>query len=578
MAIHSRIELLSRFVNGAIPSQADYRDLIDSMLNRRDDRFFGIWRQGMKYCKGDVVIYGKALYLLFNPNTEEECPPNVEDDENGNGNGNGNGKNGKSEGCICSVIPPDEDDQRWCPLELEVDDRDWGKIEVDGEVVTVYNLNARIGIGTDQPQARLEITDGVNSLQFEPSNTSNPRFSLLRLPGSPTRPAERVDFRLKQRAEWTTNALGYAFFRELPEANAAQSSKTASKPVEPPVLLFITSEREDQARVGIGTDQPKGVLDALQPGRGEMILNPGAAREPALLLVNLEPAGNGAYLIAGVTQDTAYLQTGANDGFRFRKGGDLSACLKNNNLDTGESLMTIKGNGKVGIGTEDPRSKLEVQARESGAIRLDVSRDNPAVSVINSRPTGTTYHAIGVDDDTATFVTNAPRGFLFKSGGPCGAYDNEVNINQGDKTVFIGDTGKVGIQTLETPKDYDLEVNGQVKALASYLETDGSNIEQTGDLSKENVLGKLEKLNPIKFKWKKKVNADRETHRYGFFAQNVFEHFPGLVKNSDGVKSVAYANMTAILVQAIKEQQEIIRKLDQRICDLEERLGSSESA
>ncbi len=578
MAIHTRTELQSRFVNGAIPSQRDFRDLIDSMLNRRDDHFFGVWQQGMKYCLGDVVIYEKSLYMLAKPSLDGNCPPEEEQEEEGDA---------KSEGCICSTIPPTEDTERWCQLELIADDGDWQKIEVDGEVVTVYNLKAKIGIGTDHPATRLEITDGENgSIRLEPSKATHPAITLLHLPEEEG--AGKVDYQLRQKVEWVTDSLGYAFFREFPELPADQlapvqkslQGKTPGPAAEPLVLLFITSHAGDQARVGVGTEQPRGTLHAYQAGRGEMVLNPGIAREPGLLLMNLEPAGNGYYLLSGVTSETAYLQTNAPDGFRLRKGPDHNALLKQEQLDSGESWVAVTGKGDVGIGTEEPRSKVEVHSKDAGSIRLDLAHDNPVVSTINARPTPgypVTYHTIGVDDDAGTFITNAPKGFLFKKGGPCGQFNNEVNLNQGDKIVFIGNTGKVGIQTTEPPDDYDLEVNGEVKALASYLETDFDNIEQTGNLKDEDVLSKLEKVNPIRFKWKRNVNAENRVDQYGFNAQNVFEQFPGLVKKSGRSKAIAYGNMTAILVQAIKDQQMLIKQLEQRICDLEEQQGQTTS-
>jgi hypothetical protein len=104
MAILSREQLCSTFVNGTIPSQKDFCDLIDSALNRRDDHFFGFWQMGMKYCEGDVVIYNKSIYILRLPEASQaNCPPG---DDEGGANGDENGANGEDEksgdGCICS--------------------------------------------------------------------------------------------------------------------------------------------------------------------------------------------------------------------------------------------------------------------------------------------------------------------------------------------------------------------------------------------------------------------------------------------------------------------------------------------
>ncbi|MCB0588822.1 MAG: tail fiber domain-containing protein [Phaeodactylibacter sp.] len=598
MAILSREQLCSTFVNGAIPSQKDFCDLIESVLNRRDDHFFGFWQQGMKYCQGDVVIHDKAIYMLNIPeDSDEDCLPEgggMEDNEDNQGNGK------PAEGCICSVTPPDVD-KRWCLLELTVDDGDWVPREVDGEIVTVYNLKAKIGIGTDNPQTRLEVTDRqYGSVQVEPNDATHPSVKLLQLePGDETEPASvtrEVSYQLADSAKWITDSLGYAFVRQIKEtddevsiAKTAKGAKPAPpKPdAAPPVLLFITSEGKQRAKVGIGTEEAQGLVHAHQPGRGDMVVNPGNHNEPSIVIMNTEAGGNGHYLMSGVAQQFAYFQTDASDGFRFRKGASLSDVLKDPKQEETESLMVIKGNGDVGIGTEEPESKLEVKEEGSGTIRLDLSNDNPAVSTINLRPVEdfpVTYHAFGVDDDAGTFITNAPKGFVFKKGGEYGKYDNEVNINQGDKLVYISQDGKLGVLTNDTPESFELEVEGRAKFLTSHLETDGSNIERTGDLLPPDpmkpleggVLEKLEKLQPIKFKWKGHTNASKLGEQIGFPAQMMYEVLPELVIKSGGKKSVAYGNLTAVLVQAIKDQQVLIKQLEQRLCDLEEQFGTGD--
>jgi hypothetical protein len=57
-------------------------------------------------------------------------------------------------------------------------------------------------------------------------------------------------------------------------------------------------------------------------------------------------------------------------------------------------------------------------------------------------------------------------------------------------------------------------------------------------------------------------------HQIGFIAQEIEEIYPELVSENQGTKSVAYGNITAILVEAIKEQQEQINSLRQEIADL----------
>ena len=59
----------------------------------------------------------------------------------------------------------------------------------------------------------------------------------------------------------------------------------------------------------------------------------------------------------------------------------------------------------------------------------------------------------------------------------------------------------------------------------------------------------------------------------GFIAQEMEQVIPALVvENAEGYKSVDYSSMTAVLMEAMKEQQTIIEQQETRIADLEERL------
>lgn len=54
-------------------------------------------------------------------------------------------------------------------------------------------------------------------------------------------------------------------------------------------------------------------------------------------------------------------------------------------------------------------------------------------------------------------------------------------------------------------------------------------------------------------------------HQIGFIAQEIEEIYPELVSENQGTKSVAYGNITAILVEAIKDQQKQIEELKSQI-------------
>ncbi len=115
----------------------------------------------------------------------------------------------------------------------------------------------------------------------------------------------------------------------------------------------------------------------------------------------------------------------------------------------------------------------------------------------------------------------------------------------------------------------------------------GSDLKLKKDISKINSpLSTVLKLNGIQFNYLdkknslKSANIDNENagFRLGLVAQEVEKVLPGIVKTMpDSTKAVAYTDLTALLVEAIKEQYQTIENLQEEILDLNEKvsLGSN---
>jgi len=87
----------------------------------------------------------------------------------------------------------------------------------------------------------------------------------------------------------------------------------------------------------------------------------------------------------------------------------------------------------------------------------------------------------------------------------------------------------------------------------------------------KNSLEKLKNLTGYTYNWKDSAKGNSE--QIGFIAQEVEKEFPQLVNTDQkGIKSVAYSNMTAVLVQAIKEQQQQIKTLEDENAQLKKDL------
>jgi hypothetical protein len=84
----------------------------------------------------------------------------------------------------------------------------------------------------------------------------------------------------------------------------------------------------------------------------------------------------------------------------------------------------------------------------------------------------------------------------------------------------------------------------------------------------ENSLEKVLQLRGVEYD-----RIDYERHQIGMIAQEVEQIIPDLVQeDSEGTKVLHYQNLTAVLVEAIKEQQEQINALKQTVQELSTKL------
>ena len=125
-------------------------------------------------------------------------------------------------------------------------------------------------------------------------------------------------------------------------------------------------------------------------------------------------------------------------------------------------------------------------------------------------------------------------------------------------TIVYYNGGNVGIGT--SSPSQKLHVSGNILATyiygtAFYYSSDRNLKTNIQPIS--NALDKVQQLQGVTFDWKEDGSSS-----VGLIAQDVEEVFPELVHtDEEGVKSVEYANLVAVLIEAVKEQQKEIDEL-----------------
>ncbi len=138
-----------------------------------------------------------------------------------------------------------------------------------------------------------------------------------------------------------------------------------------------------------------------------------------------------------------------------------------------------------------------------------------------------------------------------------------IGREEAEKTcnVIIYDKAAVGKPTINNGV---LDVGGDIYS-SGMLVCSGTSCSSDSSLKTDirplnGALEKVMELNGVRFRWKKGVGSADDN--IGFVAQKVEKIFPEFVHTRpDGQKSISYDKMTAVLVEAVKQQQSMIQDL-----------------
>ncbi len=234
-------------------------------------------------------------------------------------------------------------------------------------------------------------------------------------------------------------------------------------------------------------------------------------------------AGAPTFKNAGSASVNPNVMAIGHSGIRFLRG---PAAAVGTALTLSES-MRIDTSGFVGIGTVNPTAKLHV-------FGGNIASSGMAAPGLIVTPTSGSSYIFGAN----TALAGA------------GLYDNTA----GTWRIVAKDTsGFVGIGT--TAPSYALQVNGAVAGTSAYVNTSDARL-KTDVHNLADGLDTVMRLRPVSFRWKEQKENWQKGRKLGLIAQEVETVLPEIVSTANddmGTKSIAYGDLTPVLIRAIQE-------------------------
>ncbi len=333
---------------------------------------------------------------------------------------------------------------------------------------------------------------------------------------------------------------------------------------------------------------------------------------------NIIPKGDGTGLVASsITDMGSNISIGGFDAtdaatykfIAYGKGGNPAIGTDLSGIkigDVGGNSMTnyfytdFEGagtfsfmNGKVGIGTTNPTTAKLVISGTSAQLGLDLSSTDQYADlrVIRNSLSGfdkdmyigyqsgpvSSLHLFSNNLLTASISggrvgiglpfnsTPVARLEVQQVGDAVGVWFQ--NASSGPATLYLRNTGSgYGIFS-EAPQ------NG---GNSSWVNSSDARLKRNIEPLK-NALQNVLRMRGVSFDWRHDVEAKKNLptkHQIGVIAQEVQEIYPEVVATDpDGYLAVGYSNLVPVLIEAIKEQQQIIDNLKSQTDDLKKQLA-----
>jgi len=363
----------------------------------------------------------------------------------------------------------------------------------------------------------------------------------------------------------------------------------------------LTQEHDGMGALGWGSFAANAYNRATGTGSVAMGFNNIAGTPTGNGNFGLDPAGNSGQTVFGFASRATGNVSFAS-GFRNTASGTASVAMGNYNYSTGDSSIAIgkesyaQGASSIAIGFKahaggDGSVALGQENVSWGSTNFTSGYQNIAGDVTAARGTGGSAVAMGKYNQAtadASMALNRATKATNQGATSMGLGTTADNIGMlaigVNNAAGLGDTGAsyyyadgvqtgapIGVAFVIGNGDIDSANNiaGSNPSNAFMVKYDGS-ATLAGDLTvnsdarlKSNIislgstLAKLMKIDGKSYTMK----SNEKVNKIGLLAQDIEEVFPELVKegeDKDGTLSVNYQGLIPVLINAIKEQQEVL--------------------
>jgi len=403
-------------------------------------------------------------------------------------------------------------------------------MEVSGNTLTIPIEPTHVGAITDDAMTAL---NGANSIYVSGkyayvTSATDDGIEILDIsdPANPTHVGAITDN--------DTTALDAAYSIYVSGKYAYVASA-----IDDGVEILDISDPSNPTHVGAITDDGTTALDGARSiyvsGKYAYVASSGDDGVEILDISGIDaPSGH----IGALAVSTLDISQTAQVGDDLHVGGSINVGQKGvhstGNISTSGGLNV---NDRVGIGTTSPDQLLTISAPDQPILRFDRS---------------------GVGTWDWELYSAAGGGLHFRGG------DDNVGSGLTDLVTF-GGNGNIEVKGVvlsnATPGPSDIRYKKEIRNL-------------------ENSLEKVNQLRGVSYYWKQEEFPNKNftnQRQQGFIAQEIEDIFPSIVHTDEsGYKSVEYAKVTPVLVEAVKElirineaQQDKIDYLEQQVISID---------